>query len=242
MGILSAVLVAAQLTTTLPADAAAAFDAYAMKVEGEFRARAQGAAKVAGKTPGITEHVAGKYFHHAMLHDWSASALLSGATKQQAIAVIEGFDKHKEIYPEVIESRLLGREGGRLRGLHVLRKKKVLEVTLEAQYLVNVLPASANRYASSGASTQIVEIHNPGTAKETRLTPGHDHGFLWKLRTFWLLEETPAGLWMEVRGVSLTRDTPFGLGWAIKPIVKDLPRESLEALLEHTRKAIADGS
>jgi hypothetical protein len=242
MGILPAVFLAAQFMTTLPAGAAAAFDAYAERVEGEYRARAAGKGPAAGKSMGVTAHAAGKDFHHAMLHDWSASALLAGVKKEQAVAVIEGFDRHKDLYAEVIDSKLLGREGGRLRGMHVLRKKKVIEVTMEARYEVELLPAPAHRYASSGVSTQIVELEHPGTAKEKRLSPGYDHGFLWKLRTFWLLEETPAGLWMEVRSVSLTRDTPLGLGWAIRPIVKELPKESLEALLEQTRRAVAGGS
>jgi hypothetical protein len=30
----------------------------------------------------------------------------------------------------------------------------------------------------------------------------------------------------------------MGLGWAVKPIVKELPRESLEALMEATKRAV----
>ena len=35
-----------------------------------------------------------------------------------------------------------------------------------------------------------------------------------------------------------TRDIPFGLGWAIRPIVSSLPKESLQATLDATRRAI----
>ncbi|MBM3755408.1 MAG: hypothetical protein FJW38_15655 [Acidobacteria bacterium] len=61
------------------------------------------------------------------------------------------------------------------------------------------------------------------------------------MNTFWILEETPKGLWMECRSVSLTRDTPMGLGWAINPIVRDLPKESLLALMEATKRALQAG-
>ena len=70
------------------------------------------------------------------------------------------------------------------------------------------------------------------------MPPGQDHGFLWRLQTYWTLEETPRGLWMEVRSVSLTRDVPAGLGWVVKPLVRDMPRESLEAVMEATKKAV----
>jgi hypothetical protein len=43
---------------------------------------------------------------------------------------------------------------------------------------------------------------------------------------------------MEVRSISLTRDVPAGLGWVVKPLVRDMPRESLEAVMEATKKAV----
>jgi hypothetical protein len=43
----------------------------------------------------------------------------------------------------------------------------------------------------------------------------------------------------ECRAISLTRDVPQGLGWIIEPIIDKLPRESLVATLEATRKALS---
>jgi hypothetical protein len=44
---------------------------------------------------------------------------------------------------------------------------------------------------------------------------------------------------MELRAISLTRDIPMGLAWAVKPMVTSLPRESLISTLEGTAKAMA---
>ena len=44
--------------------------------------------------------------------------------------------------------------------------------------------------------------------------------------------------WFECRAISLTRDVPFGLGWAIEPIIQKLPKESLIHTLEATRDAL----
>ena len=46
------------------------------------------------------------------------------------------------------------------------------------------------------------------------------------------------GVVVECRALLLTRDVPFGLGWAIEPIIEKLPKESLINTLEATRQAI----
>jgi hypothetical protein len=172
------------------------------------------------------------------VHDWSATTFLPGGKKAAAIAVLEDFSRHSSIYPEVTEGRTERREEGRVFGFHRLRKKKLLEVNLEVKYQLDILPAAAGRYASRTMATEIVEIDDAGTKKERRLPPGQDHGFLWRLQTYWSLDETKEGLWMAVRSVTLTRDVPMALAWAVKPLVRDVPRESLEALLAATRQAV----
>jgi len=67
---------------------------------------------------------------------------------------------------------------------------------------------------------------------------GSDHGFLWRLYADWFLEGSSEGVYVECRVISLTRDIPHGLGWIISPIIRDLPRESLTATLEFTRRAV----
>lgn len=214
------------------------FEEYLRSVDAQMVGRAAAAAAVSGVTQGVTAHARGKEVRDGLVHDWSAATFIPGARKAQAVAVLEDFSRHPAIYPEVVEGRVEKREPGRIFGFHLLRKKKVLEVNLEARYQLEVLPSPPNRYASRSTALSITELENVGTTKEKRLPPGQDHGFLWRLQTYWILEETSEGLWMEVRSVSLTRDVPMGLGWAVKPIVKDLPRESLEALMAATRKAV----
>ncbi|MBL8241543.1 MAG: hypothetical protein JNM66_29230 [Bryobacterales bacterium] len=232
MCFLGAVFVAAQFLTTLEPRTIQAFDAYARAVDAEVSARAVHSAPLAGRPQGVFMINAGKDVAHGQIHDWSAVAYLPGVKRSQVIGILEDFSRHAAIYPEVLEGRVERRDGNRIIAFHRVRKKKVLEVNLEASYELDILPATANRYFSRSVATQIVELDG---AK--RLPPGRDHGFLWRLQTYWTLEETREGLWMEVRSVSLTRDVPAGLGWAVKPIVRDLPRESLEAVMEATKRA-----
>lgn len=235
------VLLAAQFMATLEPKTISAFDEYLRGVDAQMTARAARAETLAGQPGGVFGYDVGKDVGKGLVHDLAAVTFIPGGKKARAVAVLEDFAKHGSIYPEVMVGRVEKREGARMYGYHRIKKKKVVEINLEARYQVDVLPTPANRYLSRSVATEITEIEDAGTKKEKRLPPGRDHGFLWRLQTYWTLEETPQGLWMEVRSVSLTRDVPTGLGWVVKPIIRDLPKESLEALMEATKKAVLAG-
>jgi hypothetical protein len=74
------------------------------------------------------------------------------------------------------------------------------------------------------------------------LPPGNDHGFLWRLYSYWRFVERDGGVYVECEAVSLTRDIPTGLGWMLEPIIKQLPRESLVSTLNKTRQALSTES
>jgi hypothetical protein len=102
-------------------------------------------------------------------------------------------------------------------------------VVLDVDQTVNYTPVSATRLYSRSRATRIVEV---------RAKPGKDHGYLWRLNTYWRLEEKDEGVYVECEMVSLTRSPPPGLGWLINPIIRTLPRESLARLLTATRNAV----
>jgi hypothetical protein len=235
---LGPVLVAAQFLVTLEPKTVRAFDDYVRTVDTQLTTRAANPEPLAGRPAGIFPVNAGLEVKHGLIHDWAAVSFLPGVRLAKAIAVLEDFSHHHSIYPEVVEGRIEKRTDKQIIGFHRLRKKKVLEVKLEARYQLDILPSPENRYASRSVATEIVELDYPETKHERRLTPGHDRGFLWRLQTYWTLEATKEGLWMEVRSISLTRDVPIGLGWAVKPIVRDLPRESLESMMAATGRAL----
>lgn len=241
MAFLGAVFLAAQFLATLEPNTIQAFDQYVREVDTLMKARAAGPGRLSDEPEGVVATNAGKSVPHGLIHDWTARTFLPGASRVKASALLEDFPRHASVYPEVVEGRVEKREGNHMVAFHRLRKKKLLEVNLELRYSRDVLPSAANRYASRSVATEIVEVSDAGTKKEHRLPPGHDHGFLWRLQTYWILEETPKGLWMEVRSITLTRDVPTGLGWAVKPMVKELPRESLEGLMEATKRGVLKG-
>jgi len=61
---------------------------------------------------------------------------------------------------------------------------------------------------------------------------------MWRLYSYWRFAGEKDGVVVECRAISLTRDIPYGLGFIIEPIIKNLPRESLVNTLTATRNAL----
>ena len=87
-------------------------------------------------------------------------------------------------------------------------------------------------------STKISEVSDAGKPGEHEQPPGTGHGFLWRLNSYWRFDERDGGTWVECEAISLTRDVPLGLGLIIEPIIRNLPKESLEHTLRSTRAAL----
>jgi hypothetical protein len=174
-----------------------------------------------------------------LVHDWVGAAFVPGVNLQKAIAAVQDYDRHETFFkPEVVDSRLLGRNGNEFRIFLRLVKKKVLTVTLNTEHKVTYFPIDASRVHSRSYSTRISEVDEAGTARESELPPGQDHGFLWRLNSYWRFQERDGGVWVECEAISLTRGIPTGFGWLVAPIVRDLPRESLESTLSGTRQMV----
>ena len=174
-----------------------------------------------------------------LVHDWIGAVFVPKATLEQTLALVQDVDKHKSIYhPEVRDSRLLSRSGNDLKVYLRLVKKKIITVVLNTYHDVRYFPVDGTRCYSRSHSTRIAEVENSGEAKERELPPGNDHGFLWRLDSYWFFEERDGGVYVECEAVSLTRDVPSGLGWLVNPIVRSLPRESLTNTLKSTRDAL----
>jgi len=122
----------------------------------------------------------------------------------------------------------------RLQDLHAPSQKKAITVVLDTEHEVHYFPVDSKRWYSRSYSTRIQEVDDPGTPEERLLPAGDDHGFLWRLYSYWRFEERDGGVYLECQALSLTRDVPTGLGWLIEPIIRQLPRESLANTLRST--------
>jgi len=176
---------------------------------------------------------------HGLIHDWVSAVSIPGTTLESTLALIQDYDNHKNIYqPEVIASRIISRQNDDFQVYLRLLKKKVIRVVLDTDHEVHYRALDRTRCTCQSYTTRIAEVENAGGANERVLAPDSGHGFLWRLYSYWRFEEREGGVYAECRAISLTRDVPFGLGWAIEPIIQKLPEESLIKTLEATRRAL----
>lgn len=184
----------------------------------------------------------GANFPGALLHHWRGTAFVPGARAVDLEHLLRDYSRYPQVYaPQVIKAKVLAQNGNHYQTMLRLSQKHVIAIVLDTHYDIHFFPAASLPDASSEVhgydishSTRISEIADAGTAKEHALDSDHEHGFLWRLNTYWSWEERDGGLYMQIETVSLTRSIPTGLGWAIGPFTNSIPRESLEFTLHST--------
>ena len=251
-GLLLAAHAAAQPRVKLSAETAAAFDSYVKDADVVLKKRLDGELSFLWmdedpeRRPKVRDGririenlgMKSEKIKGGLLHVWLGAAFFPDATGPQILGVLQDYDRHQDWYPEVVKSKLLGRDGEILRGYQRLLKKKVLTAVLNTEHQARYRQISEQRWAGESLSTKIAEVEKAGEPGEKELPVGDDSGFLWRLNVYWSIEETEGGAFVECLTISLSRQIPFGLGWLIKPFVTSLPRESLEGTLQATRLAV----
>ncbi|HWG59380.1 MAG TPA: hypothetical protein VN661_10075 [Candidatus Acidoferrales bacterium] len=174
-----------------------------------------------------------------LIHDWLGITFVPGISLPQALAVVQDYDHAKDHYaPGVTASRLISHSGDRWKVFLRLKQTGVLTVVFDTEYDIRYANLDALRVYSVSHSTRIARVEDAGKPRERELPPGKDQGFLWRLDSYWRFEQVDGGVYIQCEAISLTRDVPAGLGWLVKPFLKDIPRNSLQFTLAATRKAL----
>lgn len=177
---------------------------------------------------------------NGLVHDWVGAVFIPNTTVRKVMDILQDFDRHSQIYPEVTNSHLVQREGNDLIGHWRLeRKDPLVPVVLDVEQEAHYKEVAPGKWICRAYAKNISEVQNPGTAREKKFPPNEGTGFLWQLYAYWSLEPVNDGVLAECRTLSLSRNIPAALAWAIKPFVQSLPRESLASTLRNTRAAAA---
>jgi hypothetical protein len=175
----------------------------------------------------------------AMLHDWRGTAFVAGGKAADFERLMKDFNAYPRHYsPQVMHAKILSQQGDRFQAVMRVRQKHVITVVMDTAYDITFGRLDPQHGFSISRSTQIDEIDSPGTRNERTLKSTEEHGFLWRLNTYWSYQERDGGLYVQIESASLTRSIPTGLGWIIGPFVKSVPRESLEFTLRSTCNAL----
>jgi len=183
----------------------------------------------------------GVEFPGAMLHHWRGTAFAPGARASDFERLMRDFNSYPQHFsPQVLQAKTLMQGGNQMQAWMRVRQKHVITVVMDTTYDISYGQLDAQHGYSISRSTRIAEIHSPGMSDERALNADEEHGFLWRMNTYWSYEERDGGLYLQIESVSLTRSIPTGLGWAIGPYVESVPSESMEFALRAACNALRE--
>ena len=172
---------------------------------------------------GKSIHVPGGLIHHCV-----GVVFVPGATLSQTVAVLQDYDNHEEIYkPDVRRSELLERDGNKSKIYLQFYHKSLVTVVLNANFDVVYTEFSGTRSMVKSRSTRIAEVANSGKPDEHELPVGQGHGYMWRLDTYWRVEEKDGGVYVQNETIALTRRVPAALAWLINRCFAVSPKASL---------------
>ena len=139
----------------------------------------------------------------------------------------------------MVASKLIGRDGDRLRVFLKLRRTSIITVTYNTEHTVEYRRIDAAHASARSVATRIAELADPGTPREREKLEKDDNGFLWRLNAYWRYEAWNGGVLVECESVSLSRPVPLLLRPMAGPIVDRIARESLEGTLRSLRAMLS---
>lgn len=174
-----------------------------------------------------------------MIHDWEGIVFIPGVKLDDVVKVLQDYDHQATYYaPDLERAQIESRNGNEFHVFLRFRRHKVVTVVLDTEHVVTYFQDSPSKAHSRSSATRIAQVDDPGGPKEKEKTPGDDDGYLWRMETWWRMEERDGGVYVQNRVLTLTRDIPTGLAWLIGPFITKIPKETLEFTLQATRKAV----
>jgi hypothetical protein len=175
-----------------------------------------------------------------LIHHWVGVVFVPKVTVKQAVALMQDYDHHSKYFsPAIAASRMLERDGNRFKVALRFHVKKIIAVTMDTENDAEFFHPSPDRAHSRIRSTRVTEIADAGTPQEKPKRPGEENGFMWNLNTYWRFLERDGGTYIQCESLTLSRDVPFALAWIIRPIVTQMPKESLTFTMGKAREALA---
>jgi hypothetical protein len=176
---------------------------------------------------------------NGLIHHWIGVAFIPGVTLQETLTVLQDYNNHKTIYkPDERDSKLLEHNGNEFKVYLQFYRKSLVTVVENVNFDIHYTLLGSTRAMSKGYSTRIAEVADFGKPSEHELPVGNDHGYLWRLYTYWGVEEKDEGVYVQIESVGLSRTIPWEIAWIVNPLIRSIPRNVLSGLLNHTREAV----
>jgi hypothetical protein len=178
------------------------------------------------------------------IHDWTGVMFVPNVTLDQALSVVETYDRYDEFYkPLIRKCTIVARDGDRVK-LNVVAIQRAFSVTaaVATEEKVQVVRLSGKKVYIASSAVRVQEIADYGQPTEHPFAESRRPGYVWREVTIQRLEERDGGVYIELETIVLSRGIPQGLRWLIKPLADELPRKLMLDTLNDTRTAVLQGA
>jgi len=157
------------------------------------------------------------------ISDWHGAVFIRGMTLDR---LLHGLTHPGTPPPQedVAASRVLSRTSDSLRVYIRLVRHAIVTVTYDTEHEMTFRRWSPTVATARSVATRIEQAD------------GGDHGFLWRLHSYWRYEEKPNGVLVELESLTLSRDVPALVRPIASPLVNRIARESTYRTLEALRR------
>lgn len=204
-----------------PAEATAAFDRYVKLSEAAVQARSSAEDLLwldqhrKEKTmvwmnqdflisPETLDHDKKENVPGASIQHWLGAVYLETAKLERVAFVLLNYAAYKNSFPEqIIESRLIKRDGNHFDASLRLRKKQITQVVLRADLSSDYNLVDPERATITTRFTRIGEAEHGSKNKSDQETADNPSDYLWGLNVYWRLEQADPGVYAEVELISL---------------------------------------
>ena len=125
-----------------------------------------------------------------VIHDWEGAVFIPGANLAEVLGILQDYNLEPTYFaPDVEQARIEEHHGDNFRVFLRFRRVKIITVVLNTEQDIAYFHDSPTRAHSRSSAIRIAEVENPGTKSEKELPPGQDSGFLWRMETWWRVEE-----------------------------------------------------
>jgi putative flippase GtrA len=176
---------------------------------------------------------------NGMIHHWRGSIFIPGVTLDTVFSRVVNPRLEDTRQEDVLDSMVLEHHPGQLKLYLKLQRSKIVTVVYNTEHLIEYHRYGKARASSSSVATKIAEIEKTSDGREQEKPEGHDHGFLWRMNSYWRYEEIKGGVIVECESLTLSRSIPAILEYMVRPLIKKVARESMRRTLESMRSRLA---
>jgi putative flippase GtrA len=170
-----------------------------------------------------------------LINHWRGTIFVPKVTLDRVLAVLQSPDTGNHKQEDLLWSKIIPNADGSQTLVARITRTKFVTVVYDTEYNVRYTRVGGDRAASDSRSTKIVEIENAGTPSERALPEGDDHGYMWRLNSYWRYKQVGDGVLIEVESLTLSRGLPPLVGPLVRPIVNSTARESITRTLASLR-------